>query len=293
MLHNGFLLLIAAVHLILAGSLLPAGLRHGRRLSPGELLFCFLLPVSGPLCGHLFLRAEDPDPLLLAEMMTRSEAVHRSYVAPVQEAKETAPMEETFLISTPRVRREMMMKLLNDDPGNNLELLMMARFNDDPETAHYATAALTEYQRRTELSLQQSQMLLSRQPDDFEERLRYIRRLESYIGSGLLEGHLLDRQRRLLEKELSSLPKDDADLELGCLRAANLLELRRTHDARQCAEDLALRFPGREEPWLMLLRVAVDSRDTAGLKALKERLAGASIQWSYAGREKIKYILES
>ncbi len=108
MLHNGFLLLIAAVHLILAGSLLPAGLRHGRRLSPGELLFCFLLPVSGPLCGHLFLRAEDPDPLLLAEMMTRSEVVHRSYVAPVQEAKETAPVGvELTTSSTPE-------KLLSD-----------------------------------------------------------------------------------------------------------------------------------------------------------------------------------
>jgi len=285
-------MLIAAVHLILFGSLVPAGLRHGSRLSAGELLFCLLLPVSGPVCGHLFLRAEDPDPMRLAEMMTHSDAVRRSYVAPVQEAKETAPMEEAFLISTPKVRREMMMKLLNDDPGSNLELLMMARFNDDPETAHYATATLTEYQRRTELSLQQSQMLLSRDRDDREERLRYIRRLEDYIGSGLLEGHLLDRQRRLLEKELSALPAEDAGLDLGCLRAANLLELKQTHDAKQCAEELTRRFPGREEPWLMLLRIAVESRDSAGLAGLKEQLQGAAVQWSYAGREKMKYILE-
>ena len=86
------------------------------------------------------------------------------------------------------------MKLLGDDPERSVELLMIARFNDDPETAHYATATLTEYQRQTEMRMQQSQAILSKQPDNTAERLEYIHSMETYIRSGLLEEYLDRRQ---------------------------------------------------------------------------------------------------
>lgn len=285
-------LLIGIVHILLFLAALLLGKRRGRPLSGGEALFCFLLPVFGPVCGLELVYSREPDPELLREMVMNPDAMRKSYIAPDPEAPETAPMEEAFLISEPHVRRDMMMKLLNDDPEHNVELLMIARFNDDPETAHYATAALTEYQRQTEMSLQQSQALLAKQPDDGEARLEYIRRLRTYINSGLLEGSLLERQRILLEQELNRLTEEETDADLGCLRAKNLLELGRAPEAAKAARAMITRFPGEEKPWLELMRIYVECRDSRSLTALKRELDGAGVFWSYAGREKMEYFLK-
>ena len=285
------IIVILAAHalLLIAAALLAR--RRRRTLGVGGLLFCALVPLFGPVCALEMVFAEAPDPELLRDMIMSEEKLRKSYVAPAAEAPTTAPMEEAFFISAPNVRREMMMKLLNDDPARNVELLMMARFNDDPETAHYATATLTEYQRRTEMALQQSQALLSKQPDNLEERLNYIRQMQTYIDSGLLEGHLLERQRTLLEKELSRLTEAETDMETGCLRVKNLLELKKAPEAIEAARALINRFPGREEPWLALMRVVVECRDAQGLEALRAEMEAAGVQWSYAGREKMEYFM--
>ncbi len=281
--------LLLALHGLLLCALVLIRQNQLMRLSGGELLFCALLPIFGPLCGFTLLLSPPPQEGLLQDMIMREEPLRRSYTAPDPEAASTVPMEEAFLISEPQVRREMMMKLLHSDPENNLRLLMMARFNDDPETAHYATATLTEYQRRTEMALQQSQMHLTREPGDTDARLDYIRQMEAYIESGLLEGHLLTRQRTLLEKELSRLTPEQTDLALGCLRARNLLALGKIREAEAEAVKLTRRFPRAEEPWLERMRIAVDSRNLQELRALRKHMEQAGVLWSYHGKEKMAY----
>ena len=282
----------AAVHILLLAAAIAAGRARDRRLDPAALLFCFLVPVFGPVCGLELVFSKDPDPALLKDMIASDERLRRSYIAPEPEASTTAPLEEAFIISEPQVRREMMMKLLYTDADENLELLMIARYNDDPETAHYATATLTEYQRKTELTLQQSQMLLARQPDSLEDRLTYIGQIRSYIDSGLLEGHLLNRQRTLLARELDLLPEEALDVDLGCLRAKNLLDLGQAPEAVEAARQLIRRFPTVEDPWLELMRIYVDCQDAHGLKSLKAELRDADVLWSYQGLEKLEYFLE-
>ena len=283
--------IILAVHVLLLVAAALAARCRRRTLGVGGLVFCSLVPLFGAICALEMVYAKAPDPALLKDMIMSDEKLRRSYVGPGAEAPTAVPMEEAFFISAPNVRREMMMKLLNDDPAGNVELLMMARFNDDPETAHYATATLTEYQRRMEMTLQQSQALLSKHPDNTEERRSYISQMQAYIDSGLLEGHLLERQRTLLEKELSNLPEADTDMETGCLRVRNLLELKKAPEAIQTARALIERYPGREEPWLALMRVVVECQDSQGLEELKDEIEAAAVQWSYSGREKMEYFM--
>ena len=283
---------ILLCHVLLMAGVLLAGRRQGKKLGAGRLFFCLLLPIAGPVCGLEMVFFPDPDPGRLADLIHDPDGGRKSIISPAAEAAVTAPMEEAFLISTPKVRREMMMKLLHDDPAQNLELLMMARFNDDPETAHYATATLTEYQRHMEMSLQESQILLSKEPEDQEKRKDYIEKIRKYMESGLLEGHLLTRQRILMEKELSRLPEEDLDLSLGCLRARNLLDLQKAPEAIGVSRELIRRFPGAEEPWLMLMQIYVEIQDARGLKEIKRQLPEAGVLWSYHGHEKMEYILK-
>ena len=286
------LILTAIAHLLLMLLVVLLDRSRSRSLTAGYLLFCAAIPVFGPICGLELIYAQTPDPELLRDLIHSQEEIHRSYTAPSLEAATTAPMEEAFLISEPAVRREMMMKLLYTDPGENLELLKLARFNDDPETAHYATATLTEYQRKLEMQLQQRQAILSKQPDNQEERLSYIALVRTYIDSGLLEGHLLLRQRTLLEQELTRLPEDRMDVEHGCVRAKNLLALGKVHEAIGAARDLMRRFPSAEEPWLELMRIYVECQDAHGLRGLKEEMQSANVMWSYQGLEKRDYFLK-
>ncbi len=279
------------LHLLLVGFLWLMQ-KHSRKLSAGCFLFCLLLPIFGPCCGFEMVLMPEPDPDLLKDLIHDPNAGRKGFLSPEQEAAVTAPLEEAFLISTPQVRREMMMKLLHDDPSQNLELLMMARFNDDPETAHYATATLTEYQRKLELSLQESQSVLLKQPDNQEQRILVIQQIKGYIDSGLLEGHLLERYRLSLEKELSKLPEGMLDMKLGCLRAKNLLAIRKAPEAIALAKQLTDRYPGAEEPWLMLLEIYVDLQDAKGLLKTLDGIRVANVLWSYHGHEKIDYFLK-
>ena len=81
------------------------------------------------------------------------------------------------------------------------------------------------------------------------------------------------------------------DIETDCLRVRNLLELKKAPEAIETAQALIERWPGREEPWLALMRVIVECRDAQGLEALKARMDEAGVQWSYSGREKMEYFL--
>ena len=286
------LLLVIILHILL---LAVAGLVNWKKkagMTWGTFVFCFLIPLFGSVCALELVLEKAPDPELLKDRIRSQDPIRKSYIAPELEAASTAPMEETFLLNEPKVRREMMMKLLHENPAENVELLLMARFNDDPETAHYATATLTEGQRKMELGLQQSQRVLAKQPDNQEERLYFISQMETYIASGILEGHLLDRQRKLLEREFVKLPETDTTLELGCLRCRNLLSLKKAPEAADEARRLLKRFPGAEEPYLELMRICAESQDAAGARRLAEEMAGAGILWSYKGREKMEYFLK-
>lgn len=286
------IVVLLLVHSALLFAAVLTGNRRNRSLSLGKFLFCAGIPIFGGICALELVNSSDPDPTLLQEMVMKHDSLRRYYAGPSQEAATAAPMEEAFLLNEPRIRREMMMKLLHDDPQKNLELLMIARFNDDPETAHYATATLTEYQRQTELALQQSQAILAKQPDNMEERLHYIRQMEDYIDSGLLEGHLLNRQKLLLEKEISLVPEDNIDLPLGCLKVKNLLSVSKAVEATEAAHMLIRKYPREEAPWLELMRVYVNTQNRNGLTDLKKQLEKANVMWTYNGREKAAYFMK-
>ena len=60
-----FLVLLLHLLLLLAAVLL--GRKRKRPLSGGELLFCAVVPVFGPVCGLELIYAEEPDPELAME----------------------------------------------------------------------------------------------------------------------------------------------------------------------------------------------------------------------------------
>ena len=183
-----------------------AARQKGRRLSVPYACFMLALPVFGAAVCWVFALASPPRDGIRDPMMRNTQR-HEAWVGIRHEADRLVPLEEAFLINEPKKRRELMMDLLRSEPRKHLDLLLLARFNEDPETAHYATATLTEVQRQMQLELQQMQTALLKNPQDAKTRLAYIELLNGYVDSGLLEGQLLERQRRMLGKALDELPE--------------------------------------------------------------------------------------
>lgn len=54
----------------------------------------------------------------------------------------TVPLEEALIVDNPRQRRNLMLSILNENPGQYANLLSQARLNEDVEVVHYAATAM-------------------------------------------------------------------------------------------------------------------------------------------------------
>lgn len=280
----------AILHVMITLAFVPIARKKGRRVASAHVAFMLALPVFGAVVSMIFALSGDPDPES-RKHLERNADVHQSLINPTEQSSLTVPMEEAFLINEPRKRRAMMLNMLHNDPRQYIDLLLLARFNEDPETAHYATATLSEVQRKIQLELQQLQANLAENPQDAQTRLEYIELLHAYVESGLLEGRLLERQRYALRHALESMPDEAVGTQLSAMEVDNLLELNEPGEALIRAERMVERWPGDENAYLTLLHVHVKIRDDHGVAQLKQRLAQADVHWTRAGLERMQYFI--
>jgi len=182
-----------------------------------------------------------------------------------------------------------MMNMLRADPKKYLDVLLVARFNEDPETAHYATATLMELQRQMQLELQRCQLQLKQEPEDDKAWAAHASMLEEYCKSGLIEGQVLRRQRLMLAAALDEIFTRTQTPELMSMAVRNHLLLGQGQEARAAADRMLERWPGDERSWLELMRVCAQTHDQAGMRSLLDRAQSAPVDWTHAGRERLQY----
>lgn len=256
-----------------------------------HLLWMLLLPVFGPVSGFILCAATGREPSDGDWLSKQSEAHYqRLKLKPITD--NPVPLEEALLVNDPAERRKQMMNLLQSDPMENLDLLMLARFNEDVETAHYATATITELQRKIQLQLQRYQIDCQAHPDDAEMLSEYIHLLNRYCASGLLNGQVLRRQRFTLENALNRALALQPTPELVELSVINYLALQQSDKALSAAHKALALWPRDERSWLIQLRVHVEMHDGKALKALLASLETADVDWSVAGRERLRFWTE-
>ena len=261
-----------------------------RNQRPGVAYVCFTLaiPFFGAALAWVFATAKEPDADICAQMMRKAEQQEAIFHVR-DEAERIVPLEEAFLINQPKQRRELMLNLLKSDPRKYLDLLLLARFNEDQETAHYASVTLTEIQREMQLDLQKAQAAMVSEPENQEARAAYARLLGDYVNSGLVEGRLQQQQRQILQQTLEHLPEEARSMEMCALQVDNALALGMSHDAREQAQAMIRRWPRDERPYLKLLEVCVQTHDQYGLRELLKRVKKSKVAWTHEGLERIHY----
>ncbi len=281
-------ILLLSVHELLCATLLYFAQRKKHYFILTHLLWVLLIPVFGPIAGYSLLRAHDREPPD-ADWLAHQEEKHRMNIVSRSYVDLTVPLEEALLINDPHKRRSIMMNILRSDPMRYLDLLLIARYNDDAETAHYATASIMELQRHFQLELQELQQKIARDSADMAYWRKYIELLSRYCDSGLLEGQLLRRQQLLLENALDAALGIQMDGAFLRIRISNCLALKKAEEAKDAAQTLMRLLPEDENSWLEGMRVYAETHDQGGMRALLERIKTERIDFSAAGREHLLY----
>lgn len=130
------------------------------------------------------------------EKLRVNEEIYKNIFQAVSDTdKKIVPLEEALLINEPRVRRELIMDVLNDDPEEYMDLLKQARMNEDVEVVHYAITAMVELSKEYDFRLQKMEKLYAASPDDPEILEQYCDFMEEYLNQGILEAQMEREQR--------------------------------------------------------------------------------------------------
>src|SRR5512143_3244328 len=149
---------VLVFHVIAA--LLFLVLRFGRLGWRKEYLIPILcVPVFGPLLAFTIdlmhiLGHPGTNPVEL-EALKLGQNVYWNTVEGPQEDPSVVPLEEAILINDEHVRREAVLDTFGQDAFGYLDVLLLARDDEDIDTTHYATIRITKIHRQFQLALQQ------------------------------------------------------------------------------------------------------------------------------------------
>jgi hypothetical protein len=203
------------------------------------------------------------------------------------------PLEEAILINDVRTRRKFMLETLYEDPLKYLDVLMLAKDNEDVETSHYATTTISHAQRLFQNGVQELAIAVETHPDDMVLFDNYIERLGSYIESGLLEEHLLRNLRIVYQEVLNKKLEKVANDKMALIRKLrNSIELKEYATAFETSDLLKKFWPEDEQSWVEAVRVCVGGKDNNRLHEILDEMQRNNVIWTKHGKEQVAPWLE-
>ena len=251
-----------------------------------------LVPIFGPLAAltvELLIFSEEagktpPD----METASFADDILWKTVKSFHEQGDIVPLEEAIMINDAKTRRKYLLETLYDDPLKYLDVLLVAKNNDDVETSHYATTSISNVQRSFQLSIQKLAIDVENNPDDLDLLDDYIGTLANYIESGLLEEHLLRNMRlvysKVLDRKLAKIENDKAAL-IEKLR--NSIALNDYVSAFEASDLLKKHYSEDEETWIESIRVCVEGNDQNKLLETVRAMQNQKVFWTKLGKEQI------
>lgn len=227
------------------------------------------------------------------EKLRVNEEIYKNIFQAVSDTdKKIVPLEEALLINEPRVRRELIMDVLNDDPEEYMDLLKQARMNEDVEVVHYAITAMVELSKEYDFRLQKMEKLYAASPDDPEILEQYCDFMEEYLNQGILEAQMEREQRERYIRLLRQKLKVKTTLST-CVRL--LQNLMKTGDYVQAEEILGLmdqKWHRKEEFWILKIWYLAERKKGAELQQCLRQMKEEQIYLSSKSKEVLAFWLD-
>lgn len=288
------LLVLLAVHLVVC-LVLWLLVRTGILDVKGYFFpMALLIPVWGPVCVLLLhLRSVIFGGRLLDDTLEKlriNEEFHKSIlVEGNSDVDSVIPLEEALLVNSAPQKRKLILSILTDDPTSYYDLLQQARLNDDSEVVHYASTALAQISKEADLNLQKQEQKYASSPDDPAVLKEYCDYLENYVDSGFVQGRAAEIQQHQLEQLLKKQLGEGRNYQLETKLASLQLDLAEYDRAEATLARLIERWPQREGPWLLRLRMAAALRSGSDIQETLRQIEKKEVYLSSKGRETVRF----
>lgn len=284
--------LVLLIHLGLILVYLLCILLGKSHLRKEHILPLCLIPVFGPFVAlmieFMIFSGKQGERSPDMERLTLNDDILWTTLRSFHEKRDVVPLEEAVLIDEVKVRRRSMLETLYADPFKYLDVLNVAKYNEDRETSHYATTTISKAQKDFQLAIQKRAAEVERHPHDPQVIDAYIEMLGKYIDSGLLEKNLLRNLRIVYARALDQkLAMQEFDKDTLTKKLRNAIELGDYDCALEISHLLKQTWPEDEQTWVEVLRVCVEGNDPAALHKAIEEIRRTEIIWTEQGREQV------
>lgn len=213
------------------------------------------------------------------------EVYQTTEVEPESDKKGAVSLEEALLINSNKLRRSMMLDVLMEDSNEYVGILDEARLNDDVDVVHFATTAMSEISKESDLKIQEFEKEIREDPENLQLLRNYADFLSHYLSHGLAQGQM--RRVRLVqyEKVLKTIVEKDNRPAYSVQLVNTQLELGDTANARETLALMQSRWPEREETILTAIRIAAAAKDKQAIQTVRETLTLGEAVLSENGRE--------
>ena len=227
------------------------------------------------------------------EKLKVKEELYKNMFVSQDTREQIVPLEDALLLNEPGVRRELIMDVLNDDPGEYMELLKKARMNDDVEVVHYAITAMVELSKDYDYRLQQIERRYARHPEDPAVLAEYCDFLEEYLDQGILEAQMEQLQRRQYIQLLQKRQKQKPELHTGICLTENFLKLKEYAEAYGELQFMRKHWYRREEYWVLYVRYCTEQKLGRELAQVFAEMKREHIYLSSKGKEALALWLDA
>ena len=264
-------------------------------------LFYIVFPIALPFLGYILLwglnrsvQKDESDLSLVqgdfeewfdvddTQKMSRVESAY-------DHVEEIIPLEEALVLQDKEVSRWMLVEIVSRAPAKFIDLLFLARQDEDTEVVHYATTLIAEISRQYDIRLQTLDKKYQENPSDYRILAEYCAVLAAYLQKNLVTKRMEEVLRKdyshLLEKKLQQKEQLSDYVKL----IENELLLKRYESVEKYLNTISQKWPQQEEIYMLYLRYYFETRQGERLEELVEAIKNGSIYISKANRERLAF----
>ncbi|AAK78708.1 membrane protein [Clostridium acetobutylicum EA 2018] len=195
--------------------------------------------------------------------------------------KDLVPISEAFILNSNKVKRELLINLVKDNPMKHISILEKALENDDTEVSHYAASAITEIKNYFIENIQKEAVRYEKDKNNIEILISYLNILKQYIDSGFLEGHNLNKYKQLYSEKLGELLLiNKSDAEYFVKKIDCDIELENFNSAKKYCTVFYDNHKNNEKPYIMFMKIYYLLNDHINFKKTLKKLMESNIKFS-------------
>lgn len=242
---------------------------HWFRMEKIYLPIVILIPFWGGLSVLLLnIGGANPEKVDTADNIIGEEIFENIFSEENQDGETVVPLEEALIMNTSQQKRQLIMDVLYDSPGEYVDLLYEARLDDDKEVVHYATTAMAEMSKEYDVLLHKMKLEYELEPENETLLEEYCNTLGKYISMGLVRGRALSLHRKRYAQLLARKAENGLSIQEIRAKADNEMELGDYSKAIGTLRIMEKLCPEDEETWVMKLKYYTLMHDGEKVQAL-------------------------